>query len=356
MDKWNMNGCKLLWHMDRVSRWKKGERVAPLLIDIGATKKCQLHCSYCYGDFQRKSSEVIPRDVLINLCHDAPHLGVKAMSFTGDGENTLNPALYDAVIMGKENGLDLSLATNGVAINDAQNEILARNMVWLRYNISAATPESYKIVHGMEKKIFDKVMYNIQKSVEIKKKFNLSVTIGLQMVLIPDCINDVIPLSKLAVDFGVDYLVIKQFSDPGSDVKVKYDLSKVNSEEWSKILKTAENMSTDKTQIVVKWSHLERKGTRPYDHCVDCALLFQISGNSKCYPCGYLFNKEEYCYGDLKKQTLEEILNSQQYWKIVEHMTTRFNVHKDCAGGCRHDETNIFLWNLMHPPKHINFI
>ena len=34
MDKYKMGGHKLLWHLDRVQAWQKGERIAPLSIDV----------------------------------------------------------------------------------------------------------------------------------------------------------------------------------------------------------------------------------------------------------------------------------------------------------------------------------
>jgi len=356
MDKWLMGSTKLLWHMDRVDAMLKDQYIAPILIDIGATKKCNFACKYCYGQYQRMTNEVIPGDILVKLCADAPRLGVKAMTFTGDGEPALNPAIYDAVQAGKANGLDISFATNGYAINQIQNEVLMRNLVWCRYNFSAGTDESYSRVHGVKAGVFNKVLENIATSVEIKHRLGLPVTIGLQMVLIPDCIHEVPKVVKIALDYGVDYFVIKQFSDPGNLMKLHYDQAVVDTEDWRKILREAEAASTDKTQIIVKWPHLERKGRREYDRCVDCALIFQISGNSRCYPCGYLFNNEEYCYGDLKKQSLQEILESDRYWSIVRRMRTEFNVHTQCEGSCRHDSTNLFVWNYMHKPEHLNFI
>jgi len=122
------------------------------------------------------------------------------------------------------------------------------------------------------------------------------------------------------------------------------------------ILKRAEGLSTEKTKIVPKWNRIWSKGKRNYDRCVDCPLLFQISGNGKCYPCGFLFGNADYCYGDLEKQTLEEILKSDRYWNVIKFMREEFDVHKDCKGSCRHDSTNEFIWNYLHKPEHINII
>jgi MoaA/NifB/PqqE/SkfB family radical SAM enzyme len=354
MDKWNMQGNKLLWHMDRVLEWQYGKRIVPLFIDIGVTKKCNAVCCYCYGRKQLMNGETIPSDILIKLFTDAPKLGVKAASLTGDGENTLHPAIYDAILAGKNNGLDIGLATNGIVINDEQNKVLCENLVWFRYNISAATQETYKSIHGVNQ--FYKVLHNIGESVKIKRQSNLPVTIGLQMVLVPQCIDDVIPLSQIAIDYGVDYFVVKQFSDPGEGIPITYDQNQTDSNKWQSILQKAESMSNSLTQIIIKWPHLQRKGKRQYDRCVDGAFIFQISGNSKCYPCGYLFNNEEFCYGDLKKQSFEEIITSERYYKIIDKLRYDFDVHTECKGSCRHDESNLFIWKLLHPPEHINFI
>ena len=121
-------------------------------------------------------------------------------------------------------------------------------------------------------------------------------------------------------------------------------------------MKHAEGLSNTTTKIVAKWGMIASKGKRGYDRCVDCALIFQISGNSKCYPCGYLFNRPEYCYGDLKHNTLKEILDSKRYWNVVEYMREKFDVHTMCKGECRHSAMNPFIWEYIHPPSHLNFI
>lgn len=352
-DRYNMNSSKMLWHMDRVHEWQKGKRIVPLFIDIGATKKCNVKCRFCYGAYQKMTGEIIPSDVLCNLLRDAPNLGVKGMTFTGDGEPTLNPALYDAVQIGKENGLDIAVATNGLKLDDLQIYILLRNLTWLRFTICSADKENYKFMHGVD--AFDLVTKHIALATAIKQQLKADTTIGMQMVLTPDCFNQILPLSRLAIDLGVDYLQIKQFSDPGDEKMYRFDFEKYD--QVTDSLKAAEAMSTDQTDIIIKWSMINNKGgDRKYDHCIDLPFLFQVSGNSRCYPCGFLFNHERYCYGDLKKHSLEEIITSERYWEIIDHMATEFNVHGACMGNCRHDFINEFLTNYVNPPKHLNFI
>ncbi len=232
--------------------------------------------------------------------------------------------------------------------------VLLRCSTWIRFNLSAVDREGYKRIHTVDK--WEVVRDNIKLAVALKKTHGYKCTIGLQMVLVPQCIDQVIPEAQFALDTGVDYFVIKQFSDPGCDEMSRFDLSKYDSPELKFLLQKAEAMSTKDTAIVPKYHIMSLKGRRPYDRCVDCALLFQSSGSGKCYPCGYLFGDDRYCYGDLTKQTLKEILDSEHYWKIIKYMREEFDVHKDCVGCCRHDSLNAFVWEYLRTPEHVNFI
>lgn len=353
-DKWNLDGNKLLWHMDRVHKhFIRGKRIVPIMIDMGLTKFCNVKCEFCYGIFQGISGEMIPRNALIQLFKDAPKVGVKAIAMVGDGEPTLNPAMVDAIIAGAEGGLDMAMATNGVSMPDPMLENLIPRLVWLRFNLSAIE-EGYEIVHG--RKYWEKVKANIIKSLAIRGRIEAPCTIGLQMVLTRNALAYVIREAQFAIDAGVDYFVIKQYSDPQCDGMKGISAQEQNSPEVQKILMDAMAMSTKKTQIIAKLKAMEYGIKRPYDHCYDVPLYFQISGNGKAYPCGYLFGDERYCYGDITKQSFGEIINSERYWEVVKVLQTTFNVHKDCVGCCRHDSTNLFIHKFLHKPDHINFI
>lgn len=349
------DGNKLLWHMGRIhDHFKDGQRIYPLHIDVGATKICNAKCIYCYGLFQKMTKDIIPGEVLIKLFHDAAILGVKSLTITGDGEPTLNPALYDACDLGTMHGLDIGIATNGIALNEEKLKRLLSTCTWLRFNLSAVDEGGYKSIHGVPE--WKCVQANIKKAVQLKEKYSYHCTIGLQMVLIPQCLDQVIPEAEFAVVNKLDYFVIKQFSDPGCTDMKPFALDWYDNTGVLIALKTAEAKSNPRTKVIAKWGMMHSKGKRPYDHCADCALLFQISGSSKCYPCGYLFGDAKYCYGDLKKNTLQEILDSDKYWRIVKHMRYKFDVHNSCKGCCRHDFTNAFINNYLNPPDHINFI
>lgn len=359
-DKYLMDTHKLYWHLDRVNDWMKGKRIAPIHIDVGLSKGCNIRCHYCFGALQgnlykKGSKKYFPRKSLLKYVKDAGEVGIKSMGFIGEAEPTLNPSLYEAVIEGSKAGVDISLATNGVLFdNGNKGEETLEYLKWIRFNISAASAESYSKLHG--NKNFKKVIKNIQFCVDVKKRKNLEATIGLQMVLTPLDVNEAIPLARLGKKLGVDYLVIKQCSDTVTNDLGIYDRLELY-KNYTNILKKAEKESTKDYHVITKWHKIMQEGKREYKQCFGPPFLLYSSGDGKLFPCGMFFTKKywnKFLMGDLTKSSLKDILTSDRYFEVIERIKN-MGISK-CYSGCRTDAINDFLWKLKHPPKHINFI
>lgn len=358
------DGTKLLWHMDRViEHFDKGKRVPPIHIDAGLTKKCNERCIYCYGAYQNMDGSVMSRTALVdNLVKSAAKIGVRSLAFIGDGEPTLNPYLYEALEEGGKSGLSLSLSTSGYLLDsDEKRKVVLENCEWMRFNISAFTASGFKQVHGVTEHFRNKVIENITKLVEYKHKHNLKCDIGLQTVFVPRgvMVKELRDIAYFAREVGVDYYVIKQCSlpDAGESGMAQFELTDYQKPEIVDLLKGCALLSTPQTQIIPKWNLLFQT-KRPYDRCVAPPLIWEVSGNADCFPCGYFFGNnayESFKLGNLENSTLEEIVYSDRYWEIMQTMK-EFDVHTGCKGACRLDKCNEFIWNYLQKPKGINFI
>lgn len=361
-DKYVMDGHKLYWHLDRVSDWLSGKRIAPIHIDVGLSKGCNIRCEYCFGalqgNFYKKGSEIyFPRDALLRYVREAGESGVRSMGFIGEGEPLLNPFAYEAIVEAKKSGVDVSIGTNGILLDTGRKGKEAlESLSWIRFNISAASDKAYLRVH--RSKEFLTAIQKIKFCVETKRKNNTMATIGLQMVLTLSNADQVVPLAKLGKGLGVDYLVIKQCSDTvDSEIGVFNKLGEYG--RFSDILKEAEGISSGNYNVIVKWKKLTNKGRRGYEQCLGVPFLLYSSGDGKLYPCGMCFDynrgmEEEYRMGDLVKQSFKEIIKSDRYWKVVDKIK-QIDVDK-CYSNCRTHAINEFLWQLKHPPEHLNFV
>lgn len=362
-----LDGHKLTWHHERVKEWLEGKRIAPITIDCALTPKCTYRCIYCYGQLQRMKDQGLTKEIFFRFLDDAAEIGVKAISLVSDGESTCSPVLKEAILHGDQNGLNMALGTNGYLLKDNELEEVLPALTYLRFNISAGERKRYAEIHGCEEKCYDKVINTIRKAVAIKKSKQLPVTLGLQMVLMPAFADQIIPLTKLGGELGVDYLVIKHCSDDeNGSLGVQYE----DYYQLTDILKTAEGLSRSDYQVQVKWSKILTGRNRCYTACYGPPFILQLSGSGLVAPCGMLFNDkyQKYHIGNIKDTSFKKIWQSDRYWEVMNTLcSSNFNTITDCGTLCLQHKVNEYLWSIKQsgeipikqdgePPMHLNFI
>jgi len=307
------------------------------------------------------------RDVIFRFLDDAADIGVKAVSFVSDGESTCSPYLYDTILRGRSNGLDMALGTNGYLLNDERLNDILPALTYLRFNISAGVPKRYAEIMGCKEDHFHKVINTVKKCVKLKEANALNVTIGLQMVLLPEFSDQIIPLSKLGKELGVDYLVIKHCSDDekgslGVDYHKYYALEG--------ILKEAESYTEDGYHVQAKWSKIMSGGKRRYSRCYGPPFIMQFSGSGLVAPCGMFFNDryKKYHIGNIADTSFKKLWQSERYWEVIDLIASeKFDARIMCGSLCLQHKVNEYLWDVKtqgatlkkpegEPPMHINFI
>lgn len=367
MEKIILDGHKLAWHKERVDALLRGERVAPITMDIALTRSCNYKCIYCYSMLQSNDIKRITKDVIYRFLDDAAEIGVKAISFVSDGESTCSPHLYDAILRGKANGLDMALGTAGYLLQDERLEEILPALTYLRFNVSAGEPHRYQEIHVCPDDAFEKVCNTVKKSVAIKREKKLDVTLGLQMVLLPEFKDQIIPMAKLGKELGVDYTVIKHCSDDeDGSLGVDYD----RYHEMVDVLKEAETYSDDTYVVKAKWSKILSGGKRSYSQCYGPPLIMQLSGSGLVAPCGMLFNEKykKYHIGNIADTSFKEIWKSDRYWEVIDLIRSeRFDAKTMCGSLCLQHKVNETLCDIAQHsatleaptgelPMHHNFI
>gem|GEM_PF-6610384 len=58
-DRWNIDGHKLMYHVDRVYRWLNGKTVYPVYLEMGVYGGCNHRCVFCAFDYLAYKPELL---------------------------------------------------------------------------------------------------------------------------------------------------------------------------------------------------------------------------------------------------------------------------------------------------------
>ncbi|MCP5366064.1 MAG: radical SAM protein [Hyphomicrobiales bacterium] len=362
-----LDGTKIAWHAERVAAWQRGERIAPITIDMALTRACNFACEYCYAMLQENDRKVINRKVIFEFLEDCAEIGVKGISFVSDGESTISPVFADAVRYGHELGLSMAVGTNGFVLTRRKLEEILPHLTYLRINISAGERDRYAEIMGVKHHWFDRVCQNIRDMVEIKRRDGLAVTIGLQMVVMPQYHDQILPLAELGRELRPDYLIFKHCSD-SEDGSLGVDYG--GYEALYDTLRAAEALSDDDYQVSVKWSKIGDRGGRSYQRCYGPPFIIQLSGSGLVAPCGMLFNEryKKFHIGNICDTRFKDIWAGDRYWQVMSYLASPdFNAQKMCGSLCLQHKVNEALDAVQKgradlvtpqgpPPRHLSFI
>ena len=321
-----LDSHKLPYHFDRVKAWEDGERIAPVCVDMALTRACGAMCSFCYAMVQEPQERAnIKTKEALNLLDDFAEIGIRGVSLISDGESTISKAYVPFIQHAAKIGIDVGNATNGWEWEPSKIDQVLPYLTWVRFTVAAGTPEGYaKIMFKSDEhtEVFDRAMSHIKYAVDLKKKLNLKVTLGIQMVLMPEFKDEIIPFAKLAVDLGVDYGVIKHCSDDELGT-LGIDYSK--HESMYSLITEAEKLSNDKTKIIAKWSKIKDKGVSSYNRLYGPQFLLQISGSGLVAPSGQFFNARysKLHTGNFTEERFIDIFKSERYKRIMDYIASQ---------------------------------
>jgi MoaA/NifB/PqqE/SkfB family radical SAM enzyme len=351
-----LDGTKIAYYKDRVEQWERGERFAPITIDLALTTTCNMGCEFCYRFLQHNTKYKITKDHMTSFLDDAAEIGVKGVSLVSDGESSISPAYQHTIEYGNSLGISMASGTNAYLLRGKLLEAVFPKLTYLRVNISGGEEQRYNEIMGAKGDMFSVVCDNIRHMVQLRKEGKSNCTVGMQMVFMPQYEDQLIPLAKLAVELEADYLVIKHCSDDElGTIGVKYG----DYEKCYDTLKAAESLSTDRTRIQVKWSKIRECSSegaiRTYQRCYGAPFLLQISGTGLVAPCGMLFNeryKELAHIGNITQTRFKDIWQSERYWEVMKYLgSDMFNAQKQCGTLCLQHSVNRALDNHVKGNK-----
>jgi MoaA/NifB/PqqE/SkfB family radical SAM enzyme len=341
-----VDGTKIGWHRDRVEAWGRGERVAPVTLDIAWTRRCNAACDFCAAKTQASASSSldIPKDKAWEFLEDAAAIGVKGISLISDGESSLVDYYAESIEYADSLGLKIGLGTNGIAFDEDLLRRILPHTTYMRFNFSAGTKERYAEIMGVKPAIYDKVMENIRTTMRIVTEEGLDCNVNMNLVCMPKDHDQLLPFAQLAKELGVHYAVIKHCAtDDGGMIQVNYD-------DYAGIhdtLLACEALSDSRTRIVAKWNRIGDSAKRHYHRCYGPQFILQMSGNGLIATCGPYFNERYKVFhiGNILRTRFRDIFMSDRYLEVMNYIGSKqFDPATRCPPNCLQHLVNQFLW------------
>ncbi len=355
MDKYRIDSHKLLYHVPRVNDWLNSKLVYPIYMEVSPSGSCNHRCTFCALDFMGYQKRYLDAAVLIERLSEMGNLGLKSIMYGGEGEPLMHKQIAEIINYTKKSGIDVALTTNAVLLSESLTEEIFGSMDWMKVSIGGATSVTYAKIHRTKPDDFDTVINNLSYAVRIKREKGYKCTLGMQILLLPENRHEIITLAEMARDIGMDYLVVKPYSQhPLSKIErykdIKYNeyltlsdsLSKFNTKDFNVIFRI---------HTMKKWDN----SMKNYVRCLALPFWSYIDSGGNVWGCSAYLGDERFLYGSIYENSFKEIWEGGKRRRSLAWVEKELDV-KQCRVNCRMDEVNKYLWELKHPPEHANFI
>jgi radical SAM protein with 4Fe4S-binding SPASM domain len=350
-----IDGHKLIFHPRRVVQWLDGNTIYPVYLEISPSGACNHRCTFCALDYMGYRQRYLDVDSLIVRLYELGSLGIASIMYGGEGEPLLHPEIARIIEQTKSSGIDVAMSTNGVYLVPELARQIIPYMSWIKVSINAGSPDVYASIHRTKPDDFRTVIANMESAARFIKENNLSCTLGAQIVLLPENAGEIVSLAEQLKNAGLHYLVIKPYSQ-----HLKSHTRKYAGTDYSPFLELQERLSgfndcnfsvIFRMNTIMKLQQIERG----YERCLALPFWSYIATDGNVWACSAHIGDDRFLCGNIHEQTFQDIWSGEKRLRLSEYVASELNP-ESCRRNCRMDEINRYLWELINPSDHVNFI
>jgi MoaA/NifB/PqqE/SkfB family radical SAM enzyme len=357
MKKTSYSKFKIVWHEEKLKSLLEEKVTPPIYVRVKPTNNCNHQCFYCSYDpefgyvlserFNRKDR--IPKEKMMEILEDFEEMGVRAVTFSGGGEPLIYPYIEDALERTLENGIDLSVITNGQELRGKKLEFL-KYAKWIRVSLDSVDPKTFQETRRVPQRRYAELIDNIGNFARIK---NDSCELGINFVVNDKNHNQVFRAAKLFKDLGVNHLKITPLYTP----KGFFEYHKPLKKETERQIKLArEALAGPHFEVYDTYENdfvLTSRNKRNYPSCPIMQIVPVIGADSCVYTCHDKAYTSQGLLGSLRDQSFKDLWFSSETERIFQS----FNPKKNCKHHCTYDSRNILIRNILESfGDHVNFI
>jgi len=337
------SNSKIVWFNDKLISLKDNYVTPPIYVRIKPINRCTHKCFFCvynsdYSGMHENMSkrDILDKDKLFEILDDFKEMGVKAITYSGGGEPLLYPHIVDTFKKTKDNGIDLSIITNGQLLKDEKLQELIDSK-WVRISMDYYNEKQFSKSRFVPEKMFFEIVDNIKTFLSIRNK-NCDVSVNYIITKL-NC-ETIIQAMNFLKELGVDNVRISplwtnEFIEYHKDIKEKV-ISDIN---YSRKL-----LETETFKIYDSYNITDEQLSRKYNKCYVMQIIPVIGADGNVYTCHNKAYDKDGLIGNINDKSFKEMWFS----KSTQEFFNKFNPSNLCNHQCANDKKNIFITDIIN--------
>lgn len=301
------NKLKIISHAEKIQQLLEGKIPSPVRVVLEPTNLCNHNCFFCgYTSFRNKNKVFLSTDKLFELAEDFKKLGVKSVSLVGGGEPMIHPAIYDLIRWFYNNGILISITTNGSSFKDSEIDTIVRSSTYIRVSLNAASEQTHNIINAPSTSQFERIIGNIEKLRKHRDEIGSNMLIGIRNAIHDKNFHEIEDMFALAERLKVDYIMFAAVLWEFAASKDVVDAAHEKIEELKK-----------KTRLRISHSFYKKPQKTP--KCISNPLIGTISANGDMYLCGFMDHADgAFKIGNINERRFVDLWGSEQHYKVYQ--------------------------------------
>jgi len=320
MKKNKYSDYKIFFRQEKINSFLDGQITAPPYVRIKPINLCNHGCFFCAystgfrvkdgGDMEHvnthmhedmKESDEIPTVKMLEILDDLASIGTKAVTYSGGGEPLMHKDIVQIMQRTLDNGIDLSIITNGQNLVKERAEVLAKAK-WVRVSMDYTSPAEFHKFRNVPEKGFNSILNNILNFSKIKNK---DCDLEVNFIVHKDNCHNLYEFAILLKNAGVENvrfspMYIPDFYEYHSTIE-----SHVNSELKRIAALVDETFTVNTTYNINPGS--SHSSIRAYGKCYAMEIVPVIGADQNIYTCHNKAYDTAGCVGSIKDKKFSEV-------------------------------------------------
>jgi MoaA/NifB/PqqE/SkfB family radical SAM enzyme len=320
--------AKLAGVPDKAAAALAGDPVGSLAVvylDVN-TDICNHACPFCDGYHRSLKSGLLPTERLLRLVDEMESLGVLGVVIAGDrGEPLLHPGMRDLLRRLAASTIEVGLYTNGTLVKPLLPELDA--LAWVRVSADAGSAGTHRLLHGYPhgRDDFDRMLDGLR---ELGRRVG---DVGASFVLDPENVHEIELAADVLLPDGAHFVEYKPKYLAG--YRVDGPWLREQRRHVVEALDRARQRWGDRVVVNAQVDGLLTTGALPSLHVAErpchTSMLRMVVSTHGCYSCTPYRGEAERRFGDIRTQSLTEVLTSPDRQALVGSSCTRRCAYHD---------------------------